>query len=205
MGQVNIGTAKISKIRLKTQGNDPSIPDTGHGYLYNKTGGVYFMQDDGEIVGPFSTPAEYGEIYVEDIDIDIAMPVQDIYYQAIVWSPNNAGVNGEAKGAVPDVINDQIIIKIGGLYHIEYHASIYSKKNEISSEIQINNGTTRFPNTKSYKTTSAASTIESISGGGICALEINDTIELWVKRKGSGGAAKILTFKQATITIIQTG
>lgn len=167
------------------------------------------MQDDGKIIGPFSTPAEYGEIYVEDVDI--VMPAQDTYYQVKVWSPNNAGVNGEARGTVPDASNDQIIVKAAGLYYVEYHASVYSKKkivarlNEISSEIQVNNGATRFPNTKSYKTPSAASAVESVSGGGVCAFAINDTVELWMKRKGGGGAAKTITFRQATITIIQIG
>jgi hypothetical protein len=204
MVQVNIGTARISKIRLKRQGNDPSAPDAGHGYLYSKADGVYFMQDDGKIMGPFSTPAEYGEIYVEDVEVDIDLPAQDTYYRVIAWSPNNAGVNGESRGTVPDASNDQIVVKAAGLYYVEYHASVYSKKkNEVSSEIQVNNGETRFPNTKSHKTTSSASAIENISGGGICALAINDTVELWVKRKGGGGAAKTITFKQATITVIQ--
>lgn len=203
MGQVNIGTAQISKVRLSRQGTDPAVPDAGYGYLYSKADGVYFMQDDGKIMGPFSTPAEYGEIYVEDIDVDINMPAQNIYYRAEVWSPNSAGVNGEARGASPDASNDQIVVNATSLYRVRWNISVYSKKKfDFELEIFVNNKTTAFPNTKSYKTTSTVSAIENVSGGGFCNLAANDTVELWVKRKG-GNAAKTLTFRQAAMSIIQ--
>lgn len=46
--------AVIDRIRLSEQVSDPSTPATGYGYLYIKSGGIYFMGDDGLVIGPLS-------------------------------------------------------------------------------------------------------------------------------------------------------
>ena len=72
-------------------------------------------------------------------------------------------------------------------------------------EVFINNGDTGFPTTEAYRTTSVASAVGSISGGGICALTAGDTVELWAERKDGAAVAKTLTFRQATLSIMQIG
>ena len=149
---------------------------------------------------------DYGEIYVEGIDVGIAMAAQDTYYQVIVWSPGGAGVDGEAKGATPDVSNDHIVVGVSGIYYVRWHVSVYSAaKNEYELEVFINNGDTGFDNTESYRTTSVASAVGSISGGGICDLTAGDTVELWAERKDGAAVEKTLTFRQATLSIMQLG
>lgn len=149
---------------------------------------------------------EYGEIYVEGIDVGIAMAAQDTYYQAVVWSPGGAGVDGEAKGATPDVTNDHITVGSSGMYYVRWHVSIYStQKNEFELEIFINNGDTGFPGTEAYRTTSVASAVGSVAGGGICDLTAGDTVELWAERKDGAAVSKTLTFRQATLSIMQIG
>ena len=147
---------------------------------------------------------EYGEIYVEGINVGIAMAAQDTYYPVIVWSPGGAGMDGEANGATPDVSNDHIVVGESGIYYVRWHVSIYStQKNEFELEVFINNGFTGFPATEAYRTTSVASAVGSVSGGGICDLTASDTVELWVERKDGVAVEKTLTFRQATLSIMQ--
>lgn len=63
----NIGTnAEISKIRLAEQGSDPTAPAAGYGALYVKTGGMYYENSGGTVVGPFGT----GNMTVVTYDTD---------------------------------------------------------------------------------------------------------------------------------------
>lgn len=150
---------------------------------------------------------DYGEIYVEGIDVGIALALQDTYYQLVVWSPGGpAGVDGEANGAVPDVSNDHITIAKSGMYFVRFHISCYSTlKNEYEFEVHKNNGTGAFHSTEAYRTTSVASAIGLVSGGGICDLTAADTIELWVERKDGAGVSKTITIRQATLSVMQIG
>jgi hypothetical protein len=147
---------------------------------------------------------DYAEIYVEGINVGIAMAAQDTYYQCVVWSPGGAGIDGEARGAVPDVSNDHITVTNSGIYFVRWHVSIYSaQKNEFEIEVFVNNGTAGFPTTEAYRTTSVASAVGSVAGGGICDLSASDTVELWAERKDGLAVAKTLTFRQATLSIMQ--
>lgn len=170
--------------------------------------------DDPKFINFEVTPTEllaglvdYGEIYVEGIDVDIALAAQDTYYQCIVWSPGGpAGVDGEANGAVPDVTNDHITIAKSGIYFVRWHVSCYStQKNTYEFEVFKNNGVGGFEQTEAYRTTSVASAIGLVSGGGICDLAASDTIELWVERKDGLGVSKTLTIRQATLSVMQIG
>lgn len=57
---IKIDDADINKIRLEEQAGDPTNPVTGYGYLYAKDSGVYFKDDNGEVVGPFGFGIEPG-------------------------------------------------------------------------------------------------------------------------------------------------
>ena len=148
---------------------------------------------------------DYAEIYVEGIDVGIVMAAQDTYYQAVVWSPGGpAGIDGEARGAVPDVSNDHITVAVAGIYYVRWHVSVYSAaKTEFELEVFVNNGAAGFPTTEAYRTTSVASAVGSISGGGICDLSASDTVELWAERKDGAAVSKTLIFRQATLSIMQ--
>lgn len=157
-----------------------------------------------------ASQVEYGEIYVRDIDVGIALAAQDTYYQLAVWSPGvsfgSDGVNGLANGAVPDVANDHITISASGVYSVRWTISCYSGvATEYAFIVRKNNGASGFPNTEGYRTTSTASAVGSVSGGGLCNLGTNDTIEMWVERKDGEAVSKTITVKQATLVLAQVG
>jgi hypothetical protein len=149
----------------------------------------------------------FGEIYVTGIDVGIAMAAQDTYYQIAVWSPGVPdGVNGEANGVTPDVSNDHITINTAGKYFVRWHVACYSgAKNEYEFEVFTNNGNTGFPQTENYRTTSTAFAIGALSGGGICDLAANDTVELWAERRDGGAVSKTITIRAATLSVIKIG
>ena len=152
-------------------------------------------------VGP-----QFGEIYVEGINTDIILAAEDTYYQVNAWSVSGSGVNGEYNDAIPDVTNDHITITRDGQYFVRWHAACYSaQKNEYEFEIFTNNGATGYPNTENYRTTSVASAVGALSGGGICNLSAGDTVELWVERKDGAGVAKTITIRAVTISVMQLG
>jgi len=147
--------------------------------------------------------AVYGEIYVEGIDVGITLAAESTYYQLIVWSPGSA-VNGESNGTSPDITNDHIVINQAGKYFVRWHVSAYSAaKNEYEIEVFTNNGTTGYPNTESYRTTSTASAVGLVSGGGICSFDSGDTVELWVERKDGADVSKTFTVRQATLSVMK--
>lgn len=59
----NIGEANISKVRLAEQGSDPATPASGFGYVYIKTDGLYFIGDNGTVIGPL---VEAGGVKLDD-------------------------------------------------------------------------------------------------------------------------------------------
>ena len=146
----------------------------------------------------------YGEIYVEEVDVDIVLAAQDTYYQITAW--NAAGEDGEFNGVESEAANDRIPIKYAGRYMVTWSASSYSANaNEYEFEIRVNNGVAGFDNTEGYRTTSVASAVGNASGGGICNLAIGDTVELWVKRLDGSSVSKTLTIRQARISIVKMG
>lgn len=148
-------------------------------------------------------PPHYGEIYVEGVDVGIALAAQDTYYQVTAWSDGAAGIDGEAAGATPDASNDHITVAKAGRYYVRWHVSAYSaQKTEYEFEVFVNNGNAGFDNTESYRTTSTASAVGAVSGGGICDLAVGDTVELWVERKDGAGNEKTITIRQATLSIM---
>ena len=52
-------TANITKIRL-AESSAPSTPDSGYGYLYAKTDGLYYKGDDGTEIGPLAEAGSGG-------------------------------------------------------------------------------------------------------------------------------------------------
>ena len=149
----------------------------------------------------------FGEIYVEGIDVGIALAAESTYYQVAAWSPGSPdGVNGESNNTTPDVSNDHITILTAGKYFVHWFVSCYStQKNEYEFEIFINNGDTGFPNTGAYRTTSVASAVGLLSGGGICEFAAGDTVELWVERKDGAGVSKTITIRAATVSVMKIG
>ena len=164
------------------------------------------IDSGGNLVFEGAAGLQFAEIYVEGIDVGIALAAEDTYYQCIVWSPGGDGVNGEANGAVPDVSNDHITIAKDGKYLVTWNVSCYSAaKTEYEFEIFVNDGNTGYPNTETYRTTSVASAVGAVSGSGICAFSANDTVELWVERKDGAGVEKTITVRAANITVTQIG
>ena len=160
----------------------------------------------GDLVFEGNAGLQFGEIYVEGIDVGIELAAQDTYYQVIEWSPGGAGVDGESNGAVPDVTNDHITIAKAGKYLVHWTVSCYSAaKNEYEFEIFTNDGNTGYPNTETYRTTSVASAVGAISGTGICDFGVNDTVELWVERKDGVGVSKTITILASNIVVTQIG
>lgn len=149
----------------------------------------------------------HGDMYVEDVDVAIEITLQDTYYRVDAWSTGSEGVNGASDGTTPDVANDQIIIVTGGEYLTQWTVSCYSAaKSEYEFEIFTNGGTTAYPETESYRTTSVADAVGLVSGVGICRFYTGDKVELWVKRKDGGSPpAKTITIRAATITIVKLG
>ena len=160
---------------------------------------------DGDLTFHGTAGLCFGQIYVEGIDVGIGLAAQDTYYQVAAWSPGAPdGVNGESNNSTPDVTNDHIVIDTAGKYYVSWHVSCYSgAKTEYEFEPFTNNGTTGFPQAESYRTTSVASAIGLVSGGGICDLSAGDTLELWVERKDGAAVAKTITIRAATLTAIQ--
>jgi hypothetical protein len=147
--------------------------------------------------------AVYGEIYVEGIDVGIVLAAQDTYYQLVVWSPGGA-VNGEFSGTSPDITNDHIVINQAGKYLVHWHVSCYSMAaNEYELEVFVNDGAVGYDNTEAYRTTSTASAIGLVSGGGICNFDTGDTVELWVERKDGDAVSKTFTVRQATLSVMK--
>ena len=147
----------------------------------------------------------YGEIYVEDVDVAIALAAQDTYYQITAWS-EGPGHDGEFNGVESEAAKDRIPIKYAGRYMVTWTVSSYSaNKNEYEFEIWTNDGSTPFHTTEGYRTTSVASAIGNSSGGGICNFAAGDTVELWVKREDGLGVSKTLTIRQARITVVKMG
>jgi hypothetical protein len=162
----------------------------------------------GDVVFVGGAGIQFGEIYVEGIDFDILLAEQDVYVQCLPWS-DGAGVDGNSNGCTPDVTNDHITVAVDGMYYIRWHVSCYAaNKNEYEFEICVNDGPingTAMPNTEAYRTTSVAAAVGAMSGGGICDLAADDTVELWVERKDGGDPDKTLTIRQATISLMQIG
>lgn len=147
----------------------------------------------------------YGEIYVEGIDVEVDVDAQDVYVQVLAWSPGGPdGINGEAYLTTPDVTEDHITILKDRRYFVRWHVSCYAaQKQEYEFEVFINDGNVGYPNTEAYRTTSVASAVAAMSGGGICTLLADDTVELWVERKDGGSADRSIIIRQATLTVMQ--
>jgi len=149
----------------------------------------------------------FGEIWCEGQDFDIVMAAEDTYYQCTVWS-NASGdcSNGEYHGATPDITNDHIVIEKDGKYYVRWHVAAYSgNKTEYEFEVFKNNGATGFPQTENYRTTATASAVGAVSGGGICSLNEDDTVELFAERKDGGGVSKTLTIRAAVLSVFRVG
>ena len=71
MAQVDAGLAVVSRYRLKEQGGDPANPAAGYGYLYCKPEGVFFKDDNGEVVGPFG----FGVVPGGRLTLETGVPV----------------------------------------------------------------------------------------------------------------------------------
>jgi len=150
---------------------------------------------------------EYGEIWVHDVDVGITLAAQDTWYQVTAWSNTVTsfsydGHNGEANGVTPDASNDHLTILTTGIYMVHWWVSCYSgATNEFHLQMRRNNNSKGFPNTSGFRTTSTASAVGHVAGGGLCALNANDTIELWVERKDGGAVSKTLTIRAATLAV----
>jgi hypothetical protein len=58
-------TANIDRVRLKEQLSAPTTPDSGYGYLYIKSDGLYFKGDNGTEIGPFTVGGTGGAAILE--------------------------------------------------------------------------------------------------------------------------------------------
>ncbi len=64
-----IGTnAVISKIRLQEQASNPAVPDSGYGFVFLKSDGLYVRQDGGTVLGPFGVGGAEPFHYVQATD-----------------------------------------------------------------------------------------------------------------------------------------
>lgn len=64
MGNKRIDTnAIIERIRIEEQAGDPPNPSAGFIYLYAKAAGLYIVQDDGTVLGPFSAAVTLERFY----------------------------------------------------------------------------------------------------------------------------------------------
>lgn len=149
----------------------------------------------------------YGEIWVHDVDVGVVLAQQDTWYQITAWSNTVTsfsfdGHNGESKNATPDASNDHITLLASGIYMVEWSVSCYSAAvNKYHFQMRTNNGANGYPNTSAYRTTSTAGAIGNVAGGGICDLDISDTVELWVERKDGAAVSKTVTVRAATLSL----
>jgi len=108
-------TAVIERVRLQEQGADPANPSAGYVYLYVKTDGLYIVQDDGTVIGPFSaggwrfyTFTVSGELTVDPNPIRITNLTGDTLTISEVYLAVNTAPTGAA--VIVDVHKDGVTI-----------------------------------------------------------------------------------------------
>ena len=74
--------AEIDRIRLKEQAGDPATPSSGFGWLFMKTDGfLYYEDDSGTVVGPLEAAVSVEKYFTLTIsgDLEVAAGVLRLY------------------------------------------------------------------------------------------------------------------------------
>lgn len=60
--------ARIDRIRSREQAGDPANPSVGYWWIYAKSDGLYYMEDDGTVVGPLiASPERFYTFTIADV------------------------------------------------------------------------------------------------------------------------------------------
>lgn len=140
----------------------------------------------------------YGEIWVKD------NPVETTLNSASKVQYEKFSNNGESLNTAPDFNNSHITIKIAGKYMITASLSIENQagaKHIIDASVYLNNGTIQILNVHAHRTLSAGTDLGSLSLSGIVALDVGETVELWLDTDRAINSDVILS--DCTLSIVK--
>lgn len=188
---VGIGnTAPNSKLDVN---GDTRLGDSTTNYTeFSATGDQVFVGSAG---------LAFGEIYVKDNSTVTTITTANTPVQVTIFD-----TNGYSNNTTPDHTNDHIAITKAGKYMVTVSSSVESVAgggSTMSMDVYKNNGATIFNNLHSHRDLSGGGgEVGAVALSGIIDLDVNDTVEVWIKNT-TGTENYII--EDITLSITQIG
>lgn len=170
--EVGIGT--VTDASPDTLSRDTVLDSSNSGSLVNFSAGtkvvIATMPAD-------QLQKDYAGIYIEDNSTATTISAQNTWYQVVIFGSDMPEENADG-----DHTNDHIQVKADGIYRVTWNASFSGGGgDEYELALFKNNGTTQLAGTKVSRKLGTGGDVGACGATAIVALDLNDTIELWIR------------------------